>query len=201
MVARPESAPRSLARRDAPMGRRRAARRSVRRMAARQSAPDYLVVRQCAAAWLRRHLRAVLEVEQIESAARAAVPVWSRQAEAIQAAALFSPGIAHGAAVARAAVIAREAESRVPRLAAGPLAKQPVVPPEEPGARDAVEEARGGAAPRRVVVAAARDVGVEQLVAEAAPAVAVRRQGVAPDAAGEQPRVVRPSAAVLSVVA
>jgi hypothetical protein len=81
------------------------------------------------------------------------------------------------------------------------LAKQPVVPPEEPGARDAVEEARGGAAPRRVVVAAARDVGVEQLVAEAAPAVAVRRQGVAPDAAGEQPRVVRPSAAVLSAVA
>jgi len=67
-------------------------------------------------------------------------------------------------------------------------------PQEEPAAWDGV------AGPR--AVEAARDVGAEPLAAEAVPAAAARRQGVAPDAAGEQPRgVVRLSAAVLSAVA
>jgi hypothetical protein len=84
-------------------------------------------------------------------------------------------------------------------LAVGPLAKQPVAPPEEPGVRDAVAAeaaARGEVALRRVAVVALDGGAVAAVVPAAAEAVRV-----APHVAGEQQRAVRPSAAVLSAVA
>jgi hypothetical protein len=82
-------------------------------------------------------------------------------------------------------------------LAVGPLAKQPVAPPEEPVAEAAVQ---GGVAQQRAG-AVARDVGAEPLAAEAVPAAAARRQGAAPALAGELQGAVRLSAAVLLAVA
>jgi len=131
---------------------------------------------------------AQIESAALSAAARRGVPVaWAPRA--VSSGRERQARSSHGVVSARAS---REAESRVQRSAVGPLAKQAVVLPPVVG-RDAAEApleepaAWGGAAGPRAVEAA-RDVGAEPLAAEAVPAAAARRQGVAPDAAGEQPR-------------